>query len=631
MSRKISSASHTKTITRTPRKARVTSLPKQLSALEAADLVRLAQRRPHIEYLFRHGLVQDAAYQSLLRADRRTLHQLVGETLEQLHPEQLPELAPVLARHFNEAGDEARALKYFTQAGDEAARVYANVEAIAHYTRALNLAKAVSPDVAGVELLLQRSSDVAGVELLPQRSLQYLYTRLGRVLELSGQYPAAAHNYQEMESVAHEHGNRAMELAALMAHATIRSTPNPVYDPPQGQALLERARGLAHALGDRAAEAKLLWNLLLVNVYSGGDAQQMKDYGEQSLALARELQLREQLAFTLNDLWYPYVSLGQWARMKEALAEARELWREMGNMPMLAENEAHVSHADVYTGDYDQAMARAQVALRISQESNNVEGQASSRFMIGLAYIDRGRFAEAVQLIEELMGLGVIWVSIGTRSDLGWAYGLMGAVDKGLQLAQQAQTIAETQFPILLPWALAVRMRLHLLQGQRTMAEALATQLEPYRIVKQRSAFIVQLWLHVGIAQGELACAQQDYARAYIIFTELRDDMRQLGVRLFYPDVLYHQARALRALGRHEEAHIALTEACAIADAIGSRRMAWQILAALSEDTAQRGNEAEAQQLRAQAYSHIIYIAEHCPSELCGSFLSLPAVQVVMG
>ncbi len=57
------------------------SLRTRLSALEASGLIRLAQVEPEIEYLFRHALVQDAAYASLLKADRRILHRTVGEAL----------------------------------------------------------------------------------------------------------------------------------------------------------------------------------------------------------------------------------------------------------------------------------------------------------------------------------------------------------------------------------------------------------------------------------------------------------------------------------------------------------------------------------------------------------------------
>ena len=83
------------------------------------------QELPELEYLFRHALVQDAAYDSLLLADRRQLHQMVGEVLEQAYPERLAEFAPVLAQHFTMAGLDDKALDYLILAGDTAANIYA--------------------------------------------------------------------------------------------------------------------------------------------------------------------------------------------------------------------------------------------------------------------------------------------------------------------------------------------------------------------------------------------------------------------------------------------------------------------------------------------------------------------------
>ena len=94
----------------------------QLNKLESSGLIRLAQTEPELEYLFRHALVQDAAYESLLLADRKRLHRIAGESLEQLYPDRLDELAPILGHHFALAGDAQRALKYFTLAGDVAGR-----------------------------------------------------------------------------------------------------------------------------------------------------------------------------------------------------------------------------------------------------------------------------------------------------------------------------------------------------------------------------------------------------------------------------------------------------------------------------------------------------------------------------
>src|SRR5512133_3422709 len=98
----------------------------QLDQLEYAGLVALAREQPELEYLFRHSLVQNAAYSSLLRQDRRRLHALVGHLLEQTVTGQPVEAAPVLAMHFDEAGDEQRALHYYLIAADHAASQYAN-------------------------------------------------------------------------------------------------------------------------------------------------------------------------------------------------------------------------------------------------------------------------------------------------------------------------------------------------------------------------------------------------------------------------------------------------------------------------------------------------------------------------
>src|SRR3970040_2353021 len=111
------------------------SLANHLTTLEASGLVRLAAVQPELEYLFRHALVHEAAYGSLVKADRKQLHLAVGEALESLYPEQAAsrELAPILGEHFSKAGDDARALKYLSLAGAAAARVYANAEAALHY------------------------------------------------------------------------------------------------------------------------------------------------------------------------------------------------------------------------------------------------------------------------------------------------------------------------------------------------------------------------------------------------------------------------------------------------------------------------------------------------------------------
>ncbi len=124
----------------------------RVDVLEAKGLIRLASIRPELEYLFRHGLVQDAAYASLLKQERRELHGRVGAALEQLYPDRAGELAPVLAMHYEQAGDTERAIDYYAAGAKHALEQYAIQEAFAAFDSAANLIAQEEAAPAAVEL-----------------------------------------------------------------------------------------------------------------------------------------------------------------------------------------------------------------------------------------------------------------------------------------------------------------------------------------------------------------------------------------------------------------------------------------------------------------------------------------------
>jgi tetratricopeptide (TPR) repeat protein len=112
----------------------------ELNTLEASGLIEIAALQPELEYMFRHALVQEAAYDSLLKQDRRGLHRAAGETILSLHPDRVDEFAGVVAMHFEQAGDSARAAEYYLPAGQHAVERFANREAVALFNRAGALA-----------------------------------------------------------------------------------------------------------------------------------------------------------------------------------------------------------------------------------------------------------------------------------------------------------------------------------------------------------------------------------------------------------------------------------------------------------------------------------------------------------
>ena len=107
-----------------------------VGALEASGLIGLAVMEPELEYLFRHVLVQDAAYASLLKQERRELHRRIADALVELYPERRGELAGVIGMHLEEAGEARRAAPFLADAGDHALSRFASREARALYDRA---------------------------------------------------------------------------------------------------------------------------------------------------------------------------------------------------------------------------------------------------------------------------------------------------------------------------------------------------------------------------------------------------------------------------------------------------------------------------------------------------------------
>ncbi len=587
------------------------TLISHLATLESTGLIRPAQLQPELEYLFRHTLVQEAAYHSLVKQDRKELHLAVGQALERMYPGQIAsrKLAPLLARHFDEAGDNRRALTYFALAADAAAGVYANGEAVMHYARALDTALSLRAD---------------------RETLIPLYTRYGRTLELSARDSEALRLYEEMEVVARERGDHAMELAALIARATVWLKPASVRDPEKGRSLSERTLALARELGDRESETKSLWNLMQFYKWTGQMAEALA-YGEQALAIARQLNAREQLAYVLHDIASVYGVSGQFQRAQATADEARQLWRELGILNMLADSLAGAAEYHVMGGEYERAIALSREALRISQSIGNLWNQSYSWYMIDLAYMDRGEIGQAIEAAEECMRLaqqaGFVPGLVQSAFDLTLIYGSLGAVRRGYEVAERIRDVGQGM-PLFDPFYRVMQARLHLLSDRLVEAETALD--EARRGIAAETISTYTLWL-VGLVGAEWALASGDYARVLALADEAIPLLRQAGIRLFFTDVLYFKGKALLALDRADEAYGALVEARAEAEAIGSRRTLWMILAALSEIEKRRGNEVEARSLRRQTREIVEFIADHAGSpELRESFLSLHDVQNVM-
>ncbi|MGI9432786.1 MAG: ATP-binding protein, partial [Myxococcota bacterium] len=256
-----------------------------LSLLLDAELLYQRGVPPEATYTFKHAMIQDIAYQSLLKSARRQFHERIAQVLEQQFPERVESEPEVIARHADEAGLTREAIAHYQRAGQRAIEQSANEEAIVLLKRALELVGGLpqSADRLGQELALQMAiatplgaargwsdpecegafsrarelvSEIGEVPELPR-----VLTGLAVSFSAKGDLPASA----ELANQALEAAERTKDPTdLLMAHYTVG---NPLYW--QG----EVSRALDHfdqairlddpgAAASRAQDAGIEWGVL---------------------------------------------------------------------------------------------------------------------------------------------------------------------------------------------------------------------------------------------------------------------------------------------------------------------------------------------------------------------------------
>jgi len=535
-------------------------LAREHKLIQARGVLQHGEQRIS-RYQFSHILFQKYIYSTLDAVERVHLHAAVGDALECLYQGQKDEIAGLLAWHYQQAGAFSQAIAYSKQAGETAARIYAMTDAIAHFQQAIRLAEKIG---------------------LSGEPLSELYIRLGRYQELDSAFNQALRTYEQLAHLALQQRNPRMELASLMARITILSAPTAVHDPGEARLLGERALFLASELNDPAAEARILWSLSIANFFLY-HLQEAIIFGERSLALARQHNLVEQTAQTLNDIGgMVYLYSGRLSQARHALQEASDLWRQLGNMAMLTDSLGGLCITHVYTGNFEQAIAISRQAYQLSVESKNLWGQSYSLWTIGDAYAERGEFSLAIESMQECIRLGKQAGFLVSQSytpiKLAQIYLELGNWDQAISLAEAAVNFSEAQVPAHAALGRSVLARLQIHSGKLSEASAniQAAKRDPYR-----DSWLV-FFLFVPLAEAELAIAQGMPSNALAILDELIRRLQNYDMRLLLPEALYLSGQALLGSGQEQFAQARFVEALAAAEATGSRRCVWRSMCALS-------------------------------------------------
>jgi class 3 adenylate cyclase/tetratricopeptide (TPR) repeat protein len=583
-----------------------TVLDREISALQRSELIQEERRLPELEYSFRHDLTRDAAYNSILLRARKNFHQRVGDTVEELFSDRLEEQAHLLAYHFFEAEEDERALKYSLIAADSAVRLHAHQEASAHYAKAVDLLDRVDSDNS-------------------QRTTTYIAQ--GRTFELTGDYEDALACYKKLRETGISLGDRSMELAAVVAQATVLAIPMLTSDPDLCREISNSGLSLARELGEHAAESKVLWNLMLVEFYEGKDREAAVGYGEASLAIASEHGLEEQLALTLNDLAKAYFTVDKGDLAWAAISESDDILRKRGNLPMLVDSLITSAGGHFFHGDFLEAMASAEECAEVSMSGGNVRVQAISLYVLGAIYMELGDIGKAMNALEEgnpmLEKMG--WhPPLTPRLRLALFCAMAGDTEGALSMANEALESGEPR-----PFAWAAKAQAHLSAGEYGQAQESIT--EGCKLFEDGISDPTAGYSVFQIIEGAVALANGRYDDALDLADRTIGVLNEIGQRVSMPDMLRCRGEALSGLGRLEEAQTALDQALVEAESQGSKRALCHIFPALAELAGRRSDGDQAKESLQRAREMVSYMADQTGSEeMRAMFLNSAKIKSLM-
>jgi tetratricopeptide (TPR) repeat protein len=170
-------------------------LNSHLLNLQGLELIYEKSLFPELEYIFKHALIQEVAYNSLLQTRRKEIHKKIGHAIEKIYPERLEEFYEMLAYHCYEGENWIKAFDYLAKAGDKFAAAYANQEALDYYAKAL--------EVCGK---MGSSGLAKSVELAKKR---------GMVNSLIGEFQGAIDDFNKMHAAARSMNDQHHEGVAL--------------------------------------------------------------------------------------------------------------------------------------------------------------------------------------------------------------------------------------------------------------------------------------------------------------------------------------------------------------------------------------------------------------------------------
>jgi class 3 adenylate cyclase/tetratricopeptide (TPR) repeat protein len=473
------------------------------------------------EYIFKHAILHDVTYESVLKRLRRAYHAQVAQSLIELSGERAGEYAGRIGEHYERAEMAVQAADWYARAGRQAQDTYAPETAIIYYQKALGL----------------WASDKDSVQTAQRFDV---YEGLGEMLVMQVRYTEAIKTYTAMRAAAESAGDLHVQVRAWRGLAMAQGSQR------DHRATLEsaaKAETIARVAGAHAELAKILWTKARSLTFLG-DAEAALALGEQTLALITEIGDRGQAAKTLNLLGVVHNMLGQYQEAEQCYTRALAICQELGDRTQVMNLSNNLGHNAEALGDYHTAFVRYQDALNIAREIGDRDGELVFLGNLGAARVGMGDYQAAEADLRQVIqmagsaGSGILsdTYSILTKACLGQdkVVEALAAARQALALGQEVGISAYIaaawrrlgMVASRLPDPIVIEER----SGNPRNYDAAACFAESLRICDETGmqgerARTLRAWAQHEIARGDQAHGATMWETARTIFAELGADL----------------------------------------------------------------------------------------------------------
>ena len=410
-------------------------LQHELGRLVEAEIVYQRGLPPHATYRFKHALIQEAAYESLLKSTRQQYHQRIAQVLETQFPETVEAQPELLAQHYTEAGLAEEAVGYWQRAGERSSVHSDYVEAVAHFTKGLEVLQTL-PDTP----------------TRAQRELNLLLTLIGALRVTKGfavpEVGQAFARAQELCRQAEDTPHLCDTLLGLQSFYVNRG------EFQVAQELVEQALTLAQRLHDPVRLIRAHANLGIV-LYWLGALVPARAHLEQALTLPGS-QLDQALPFSGQDprvlaLAYTALTLWRLGYPAQALTRSQEmlsLAQGLSHAFSLARALSYAASLHQLRREVHATQEQAEAALALFTEHEFGQWMAAVTFQRGWALAAQGQCEAGIAQMHQGLAARQATGSVNTLSEymtcLAEAYGVVGQAEEGLRLLAEGLAWVET-------------------------------------------------------------------------------------------------------------------------------------------------------------------------------------------